>query len=256
MPASRQLPEVFSTSFLDLLSCGLAGVIILWLLAIEEMRSAPVETPRAVFLQLAQRGMNHIKTVKASCGGVVHFDGPLSDQSLSWQCSNGTRVKVVTRSEMGEFAGGFLVTAEDVSDDVLFQLGIEPCDEDVEIHYLELTRFAEGEATTSRYVYQMPNRLAGISAALATPSLTGDDPDGESISVEADAFHWMRVPADPNQHIPIVGLASNTAVAGQAVEWNITIGSGGNVLVTPPPEAAGAEKDRIDVLISNARLHL
>ncbi|WP_149495347.1 hypothetical protein [Roseiconus lacunae] len=59
---TREEIEVFSTSFLDLLSCGLAAVVLLWVLL--ERSPPPVEeVDRFSFVSIKQFGYLHLATV-------------------------------------------------------------------------------------------------------------------------------------------------------------------------------------------------
>jgi hypothetical protein len=144
MPRTREDIQIFSLSFLDLLCCSLASVVILWVLT---GRSQPAH-PKSMFAfaQIRQRGIWHFAGMEAHSndgsifymrrpGSTVNFEGTEKDpDQFRLDAERQFGLLATMRGPDSDFAGQVLLGATDRTKPAELVVFFEQCQADSDLH--------------------------------------------------------------------------------------------------------------------------
>ncbi|MEH2576512.1 hypothetical protein [Bradyrhizobium sp. AZCC 1708] len=261
MKESHPAPEIFSTSFLDLISCALAGVIILWVLTLNESStSAAVPSRSAVFIQLAQRGVNHFQEARLTFDQ-DRFTFPIgsSGQPIVRLLPNGTKITIVNRSEEKSgadlsFAASALLSVEDISDAFRLDFTVNECFADTDLHFVQLIVYSTKGVLQKRYLYQEPKNITTMQRIFDTGTKIrqgqADVIALNDVALPLANFRWLKA-------LPAVQVEPPVPIdTSKPARWALTIQADGSFNIDEPEHAQGGERGNAIALIESVRRRL
>jgi hypothetical protein len=179
----RNSIEIFSTSAIDLLACGLALAAVLWVLEMPNngLAGEGESSHFDAFLRIQQFGIFHFQGIEINGNGInwkanynswdnvfvqQNIEGFKSDITkgptipLTVTNPDNTLAQVtvsVRKSEL--FAGEMSVRFEGVVGDLNVQFRVRPCMMNNEVHYLELFKVDRTGISRPQYLWQCENEL-------------------------------------------------------------------------------------------------
>jgi hypothetical protein len=226
MALRRRDIALFSTSAIDLLACGLAAVLVLWVLTLGSSARSDAGERQAGYgeIRLRQFGVWHFEALriksadfsldrasgsssanpsKAVVSGTdPHIDLMALQNVGVWNrelISGGNRGRIVTETSASKgssdpFAGEIALTFDGVMSNVSVELALEICTAS-ETHYIEVRRLDFRRPRTTRYVIQCKDQAR---ETFRNPLGVGA-PDWQKAFAEAlrtDASLWKPTPVE------------------------------------------------------------
>lgn len=244
MRSHRQL-QLFSTSFIDLMACALAGAAILWVLTLEASPAAGEQPARrSAWLRLSQAGLSHFDE------RAVRLEGPgipggwtLEDFADSPErvTERGTRVTLTfqepQRSEESEFGGWLTLLVQELSEPLTLSLAFHPCQIYDEVHFIQLDRRDAAGARSELYLF---TRECSLHGAVGLPSsrdcARSPDPAVAGPLLADLARRLQGLPGGADREPVVHVLDPELSPA-----WRIGLGSGARAQVVPPPVWTAAQ---------------
>lgn len=180
----RNSIEIFSTSAIDLLACGLALAAVLWVLGVPGggLAGGGGSSHFGAFLRIQQFDQFHFKDIEINGNGIKwaadysKSDNAFVQQNIEGLKSNITKghtilltfanpdstsakITVSVRKSTTLFAGEVSVRFEGVAGDLNIQFSVKPCRAPTEEHYLELFKVDRTGISRLQYLWQCENEL-------------------------------------------------------------------------------------------------
>jgi len=179
----RHSIEIFSTSAIDLLACGLALAAVLWVLEMPNngLAGEGESSHFDAFLRLQQFGIFHFQGIEINGNGIKweanynrrynafvqqNIEGLNSNIikgptiPLTFTNPDNTKAKVTISVRKSEpFAGEMSVRFEGVVGDLNVQFRVRPCRSGSEVHYLELFKVDRTGISRPQYLWQCEDKL-------------------------------------------------------------------------------------------------
>lgn len=227
--ARRDELQLFSTSFIDLMACSLAGACILWILALDAVPARDEPPPRrSVWVNVTQAGVSHFRSTAIQ----VEVDGntySLDDFEAQTPrvTARGTSIHLKFESprerDEATYGGRLDLIVEDIRDEVSVALNFGVCSESRELHPIEVRVLDRDGASGHLLFWTWEANLraaAACSSSGCSPSYTTKPyllPD------LADAIDQ----ADPRPRLAVLD-SSATSI------WRLQISRDGRVQVATP----------------------
>jgi len=179
----RNSIEIFSTSAIDLLACGLALAAVLWVLEMPNNGFAGEgeSSHFDAFLRIQQFGIFHFQGIEINGNGtkweanynrkkntfvqqnIEGFNSNITKGPtipLTFTNPDNTPAKVTISVRKSEhFAGEMSVRFEGVVGDLNVQFRVRPCNSSVEVHYLEIFKVDRTGISRPQYLWQCEDKL-------------------------------------------------------------------------------------------------
>jgi hypothetical protein len=231
--------QLFSTSFIDLMACALAGACILWVLTLEAS-SAPerARNQRALWIRISQVGVSHFDEGKIAIE-------PSSGPSLSFeQLSALQRVETENGSEMtfefeepatpsaASFGGWLSLKVENLSEDLTLRLGFGTCKEEAQVHDIQLTVFDAAGSRSEVYLYTRACALSKTLGLLRFSDTCEGVEDGDAVGERRRSFRDRLAILAGGGGLELLQVLDTRA---DDRAWRIEIRADATVEVFPPP---------------------